>query len=211
MNQDENDFWNSSSVSSGIMSNFNNNDNDNDNYIYNHYTSNNNSNDKSNDDYRNKYEIKKIILPNLGYSNENKSFIFKFSTNLREINGFSIPRIINIKLLNLYNFYIDDMYLNITPLKYEHYDGLVVEIKLLKSRNIPNDLLLSLYAKKIELYLLELPIDDEIYLNLGITVKKENIGHFCTINKNKNKGKKYAIDNLINTQQYDNDDDDDNF
>ena len=209
MNQDEDDFWNSKSVSSSVVSNFNNNDNDN--YTYIDYTSNNNSNDKSNEDYRNKYEIKKIVLPNLGYSNENKSFIFKFNNNLKEINGYSIPRIINIKLLNLYNFYIDDMYLNITPLKYEHYDGLVVEIKLLKTKNIPNDLLLALYAKKIELYLLELPIDDEIYLNLGITVKKENIGHFCTINKNKNKVKKYSIDNLINIQQYDNDNDNDNF
>jgi hypothetical protein len=63
---------------------------------------------------------------------------------------------------------------------------------------------LALYAKKIELYLLELPIDDEIYLDLGITVKKENIGHFCTINKNKNKGKKHSSDNLIDNQQYNN-------
>jgi len=204
MNQEEEDFWNSSSVSSTIISNFNNKDDD---YTY-YNNSNDNSNEKSKEDERNMYEIKKIVLPNLGYSNENKSFIFKFNTVLKEINGYSIPRIINIKLSNQYNFYSDDMYLNIIPLKYEHYDGLVVEIKYLKLRNIPNDLLLSLYAKKIELYLLELPIDDEIYLNLGITVKKENIGHFCTINKNKNKGKKYAIDNLINNEEYNNDDDD---
>jgi len=200
MNQEEEDFWSSKSVSSTIASNFNNNDNDNYTY-YDRYD------DKSKEDDSNLYEIKKIVLPNLGYSDENKSFIFKFSTTLKEINGYSIPRIINIKLSNTYSFYIDDMYLNIIPLKYENYDGLVVEIKYLKSRNIPNDILLSLYAKKIELYLLELPIDEEIYLNLGITVKKENIGHFCTINKNKNKSRKYAIDNLINTQEYD----DDNF
>ena len=201
MNQDEDDFWNSKSVSSTIASNFNNNDNDNYTY-YDRY------NDNSKEDDRHLYEIKKIVLPNLGYSDENKSFIFKFSTNLKEINGYSIPRIINIKLENVYNFYIDDMYLNIIPLKYEHYDGLVVEIKYLKSRNFSNDILLSLYAKKIELYLLELPVDEEIYLNLGITVKKENIGHFCTINKSKNKLKKYAIDNLINNQEYNNDEDD---
>jgi hypothetical protein len=201
MNQEEEDFWNSSSVSSTILTHIsNNNDND--------YTYIDNFNDKSKkDDDSNKYEIKKILLPNLGYSNENKSFIFKFSTTLKEIQGYNIPRIINIKLSNIYNFYIDDMYLNIIPLKYEHYDGLVVEIKILKSKNIPNDLLLALYGKKIELYLLELPIDDQIYFNLGITVKKENIGHFCTINKNKNKGKKYAIDNFINNQQDDNDND----
>ena len=198
MNQDEDDFWNSKSVSSTIASNFNNNDND---TYYDRY------NDNSKEDDRHLYEIKKIVLPNLGYSDENKSFIFKFSTNLKEINGYSIPRIINIKLENVYNIYIDDMYLNIIPLKYEHYDGLVVEVKYLKSRNFPNDILLSLYAKKIELYLLELPVDEEIYLNLGISVKKENIGHFCTINKSKNKPKKYAIDNLINNQECE----DDNF
>jgi hypothetical protein len=198
MNQEEDDdFWKSTSVSSTIASTFNNNDND---TYYDRY------NDKSKEDDRHLYEIKKIVLPNLGYSDENKSFIFKFSTTLKEINGYSIPRIINIKLSNTYNFYIDDMYLNIVPLKYENYDGLVVEIKYLRSRNIPNDILLSLYAKKIELYLLELPVDEEIYLSLGITVKKENIGHFCTINKNKNKPKKYAIDNLINNQEYNNDD-----
>jgi len=199
MNPDEEDFWNSSSVASTVSS-FSNTD---------YYTYNDKNNDKYNDkskkeDENINYEIKKIILPNLGYSNENKSFIFKFSSILREINGFSIPRIININLSNVYNFYINDMNLNITPLKYEHYDGLVIEIKHLKSKNISNDLLLTLYAKKIELYLLELPIDDEIYLDLGITVKKENIGHFCTINKNKNKGKKYSSDNLIDNQQYNN-------
>ena len=52
--------------------------------------------------------------------------------------------------------------------------------------------------------MLELPTDDETYINLGITVKKENIGHFCTINKGKNRNKKYTIDTLINN-------DDDNF
>ena len=199
MNQDEDDFWNSKSVSSTAILNFNNNDND---------TYYDKSNNNTKEDDRHLYEIKKIVLPNLGYSNEDKSFIFKFTTNLKEINGYSIPRIINIKLENVYNIYIDDMYLNIIPLKYENYDGLVVEVKYLKSRNFPNDILLSLYAKKIELYLLELPVDEEIYLNLGITVKKENIGHFCTINKSKNKLKKYAIDNLINNQEYNNDEDD---
>jgi hypothetical protein len=204
MSQEEEDFWNSTSVSSTVGSNFNNKDDD---YTYYNF----NDNCKKEDD-SNMYEIKKIILPNLGYSNENKSFIFKFSTTLKEINGYSIPRIINIKLENVYSFYIDDMYFKVTPIKYEHYDGLVVEIKYLKLRNISNDILLALYAKKIELYLLELPVDDDIYSNLGITVKKENIGHFCTINKNKNKnkGKKYAIDNLINNQNNDNDNDNDN-
>ena len=202
MNQEEDDFWKSTSVSSTVISNFNNND---DYSYYDKYYDKSNNNTKEDD--RNLYEIKKIVLPNLGYSDENKSFIFKFSTTLKETNGYSIPRIINIKLSNTYSFYINDMYLNIIPLKYENYDGLVVEIKYLKSRNIPNDILLSLYAKKIELYLLELPVDEEIYLSLGITVKKENIGHFCTINKNKNKPRKYAIDNLINNQEYE----DDNF
>ena len=151
------------------------------------------------------YEIKKIVLPNLGYSNENNSFIFKFNSMLKEINGYNIPRIVNINLLNKYNFNFNGIYLNISPLKYEYHDGLIVEIKYLKEMFIPDELMLSIYAKKIELYLLELPTDDEVYLNLGITVKRENIGHFCTINKSKNKGKKNTIDTLIDNQQYDND------
>ncbi len=190
MDKDEEDFWNSSSVSSTIISN-NNNDNI---YIENYKKEEDNS----------MYEIKKVVLPNLGYSNENKSFIFKFNSVLKEINGYSIPRIVNIQLSNKYNFNFNGIYLNISPLKYEYHDGLVVEIKYLKEMFIPDELILSLYAKKIELYLLELPTDDETYINLGITVKKENIGHFCTINKSKNRNKKYAIDTLINN-------DDDNF
>ena len=195
MNKEEEDFWNSSSVSSTVLSNFsNNNDND---YIY-------DAKYKKEED-NSMYEIKKIVLPNLGYSNENNSFIFKFNSMLKEINGYNIPRIVNINLLNKYNFNFNGIYLNISPLKYEYHDGLIVEIKYLKEMFIPDELMLSIYAKKIELYLLELPTDDEVYLNLGITVKRENIGHFCTINKSKNKGKKYDIDTLINNQQYDND------
>jgi hypothetical protein len=194
MNKDEEDFWNSSSVSSSIINN--NNINDNDEYLY--------LEKYKQEEDNSMYEIKKIILPNFGYSNENKSFIFKFSTNLKEINGYSIPRIVNINLLNKYNFNFNSIYLSIIPLKYEYHDGLVVEIKYLKKMSIPDELILSLYAKKIELYLLELPTDDETYLNLGITVKKENIGHFCTINKSKNRNKKYAIDTLINNDDNDN-------
>jgi len=191
MDKDEEDFWNSSSVSSTIISN-----ND---YIYiEKYKQEEQEEDNS------MYEIKNVVLPNLGYSNENKSFIFKFNSALKEIIGYNIPRIVNIQLLNKYNFNFNGIYLNIKPLKYEYHDGLVVEIKYLKEMFIPSELILSLYAKKIELYLLELPTDDETYINLGITVKKENIGHFCTINKSKNRNKKYAIDTLINN-------DDDNF
>jgi hypothetical protein len=193
MNKDEEDFWNSSSVSSSIINN--NNINDNDEYLY--------LEKYKQEEDNSMYEIKKIVLPNLGYSNENKSFIFKFSTNLKEINGYSIPRIVNINLLNKYNFNFNSIYLSIIPLKYEYHDGLVVEIKYLKKMSIPDELILSLYAKKIELYLLELPTDDETYLNLGITVKKENIGHFCTINKSKNRNKKYSIDTLINNDDND--------
>jgi hypothetical protein len=186
MNQEEEDFWSSSSVSATYINNIN--ENNDYTYIEKYKKEEDNS----------IYEIKKVVLPNFGYSNENKSFIFKFSTNLKEINGYSIPRIVNINLSNKYNFNINGIYLNISPLKYEYHDGLIVEIKYLKQMFIPDELIMSFYAKKIELYLLELPIDDEIYFNLGITVKKENIGHFCTINKSKNRNKKYAIDTLIN-------------
>jgi hypothetical protein len=195
MDKDEEDFWSSSSVSSttAVLNFSNNNDND---YSY---------KSKDQKDENIDYEKINIILPNLGYSNENKSFIFKFSTVLKEINGYKIPRIININLSNQYNFCFNEMYLNITPLKYEYYDGLVVEIKYLKSKNIPNDILLAFYAKKIELYLLGLPLYDEIYINLGFKIKKEDIGHFCTINKNKNK--KFFDDSINNQNNYEIEDD----
>lgn len=183
----EDDFWNSSSVSMALKKKNPETD------FYEERTVNINS------------ETKKIILPNLGYSNEDKAFYFKFN-NIKEIGNFTVPKKVNIKLLNKYNFYIDDFFFELTPLKYEYFGGLIVQIKYLKSK-LTEELLLAVYAKKIELYLLELPTDDEIYIKLGIKtkVKTEDVGMFNTVKKNRN-NKKYAIDdtidNLINDNNY---------
>lgn len=186
----DDDFWSSKSVSSSIK-------NTNVNYYDNNYGEHIDSSINT--------ETKKIILPNLGYSNEDKSFYFKFNT-IKEIDSFTLPKTVNIKLLNQYNCYIDDIFFNLTPLKNEYYDGLIVQVKYLKSK-LTQELLLATYAKKIELYLLELPTDDEIYIKLGIKtkVKIENSGIFNTVKKNRN-NKKYAIDdsidNLIGDNNY---------
>jgi len=182
---DEEDFWNSSSVSMTLKNN---------NQEIEYYEP-KNLNINS--------ETKKIILPNLGFSNEDKAFYFKFN-NIKEIENFTIPKKVNIKLLNKYNCYIDDFFFELTPLKYEYFDGLIVEVKYLKSK-LTEELLLAVYAKKIELYLLELPTDDEIYIKLGIKtkVKAEDSGIFNTVKKNRN-NKKYTIDNSIDNSINDN-------
>jgi hypothetical protein len=185
---EDDDFWSSKSVSSSIK---NTNVND---YDYGEHI-----------DSSINTETKKIILPNLGYSNEDKSFYFKFNT-IKEIDSFTLPKTVNIKLLNQYNCYIDDIFFNLTPLKNEYYDGLIIQVKYLKSK-LTQELLLATFAKKIELYLLELPTDDEIYIKLGIKtkVKIENSRIFNTVKKNRN-NKKYAIDdsidNLIGDNNY---------
>ena len=95
---EDDDFWSSKSVSSSIKNtNVNHNDYDN--------------NYGENIDSSINTETKKIILPNLGYSNEDKSFYFKFNT-IKEIDSFTLPKTVNIKLLNQYNFYIDDILLS---------------------------------------------------------------------------------------------------
>lgn len=186
------DFWSSKSVSNSIK-----------NTSTNHNLYDNNYGEYIDSSINT--ETKKIILPNLGYSNEDKFFYFKFNT-LKEIDSFTLPKTVNIKLSNQYNFYIDDIFFNLTPLKNEYYEGLIVQVKYLKSK-LTQELLLATYAKKIELYLLELPTDDEIYIKLGIKtkVKTENSGIFNTVKKNRS-NKKYAIDdsidNLIGDNNY---------
>jgi hypothetical protein len=177
------DFWGSKSVSSTLKDKT---------YEYDTYIYSKNI----------EYDVTKIILPNLGYLNEDKSFYFRFNdNNIREIDGFMMPKIVNIRLSSYYDFQIDNTFFNVTPMKYEYYGGLVIQVKYLKSKNISNESLLALYAKKIELYLLNLPTEDEVYIRLGIKNKSkiEDSGAFFTINRNKNRANntKYDIDSLI--------------
>ena len=200
MSQGEDNFWSSSSVSSTILSRSSNNDNDD--YIY-----------KTNEEKTNEYEFKKLVLPNLGYSNKDKSFFFRFNTNSpKEINGCIIPKIVNINLRNIYNnINIDNMTFYATLLKQENYGGLIVNIKYLKS-GIITDKIFSYFGKKIELYLLELPIDDCIYTKLGIEnkTKKEDIDFCFQVRNNRNKKINNNISNHNNINNDINNDDNHN-
>jgi hypothetical protein len=199
MSEDEDNFWSSSSVSSKILSHSSNNDNDD--YIY-----------KTQEQKTYEYEFKKILLPNLGYSHKDKSFFFKFNTNSpKEINGCIIPKIVNINLRNTYNnINIDNMTFYATPLKEENYGGLIVDIKYLKS-GIITDKIFSYFGKKIELYLLELPIDDCIYTKLGIEnkTKKEDIDFCFQVRNNRNKKINNNISNHNNINNHNDTNNDD--
>jgi hypothetical protein len=175
---DEDDFWSSSSVSNTLISSNINNDNN---------SSNDNNDNNSNNDniITVNYVIKKFVLPNLGYSNIDNSFYFKFNNIQNDINGCKIDRIINIQLSQIYNINIDEIMLKVIPLKIQYNCGLIIEIKYLNSIHI-SDEVLSHYGKKIESFILELPLEEELNKIFGIQkVKKEE--YEFTVYRKKNK------------------------